>query len=45
MPTYDFKCLECGEVVEIEKPASEKYTPEHCGKLMKRLYTPLYIVS
>lgn len=45
MPTYEFICKECGEVIEIIKPASESYVPDHCGKKTKRVYTPINTVA
>ena len=42
MPNYDFKCDECGEVVEERMPfvKAEEGIECECGGHMKRLFSP-----
>ena len=38
MKTFDYKCLECGKIIEAEKP------PECCGELMVKIYSPPAVI-
>jgi len=32
MPTYDYKCIECGYYFEVSSPMAERHNPKCCPK-------------
>ena len=42
MPTYEYSCYTCNEIVSITKSIHEQVEiPFHCGQFMSRIYTGL----
>jgi putative FmdB family regulatory protein len=41
MPTYDFKCEECGVAFELNIPMGELAYCEDCEKPLTKLFTPV----
>lgn len=39
MPTYEYKCLECGITVEYERSFSENTEPICCSMTMSRVWS------
>jgi len=46
MPSYDFRCPDCGELFEITRPAgsTEPVCCPSCGVQAKRVFTPVGVV-
>ena len=44
MTIYVYKCKECKQIKEIDKPIEEQYYPTCCGqKMYKIIYAPYLI--
>lgn len=44
MPTYDFKCDTCGNLVEVKRSiqyAEDPYYCPTCGDQMKKVFSPI----
>jgi len=45
MPTYKYRCEECGEVIEISRKMKEEKTPDKCNKCgstkLSRIFSPV----
>jgi len=47
MPTYEFKCDFCSNVVEIKRSvefASDPYYCPTCGDVMRKIYSPAAVI-
>jgi putative FmdB family regulatory protein len=40
MPTYEYKCNECGSQVEYERAFGEDHEPVCCQQTMSRVWSP-----
>ncbi len=47
MPTYEFRCPDCGEIYDVDRPMSKidgVTVTCHCGAEMKRLFSRVGII-
>ncbi len=47
MPTYEFRCPDCGEIYNVDRPMSKidgVTVTCHCGAEMKRLFSRVGII-
>lgn len=46
MPIYPCRCDCCGHYEEVFRSVSEHDNlPEHCGKKMRRVFTPMHVIE